>query len=182
MPLDSAVLIRDAREGDASAIAEAERQIAKLPGRLASRPHELKDEAFREKIAALSGSETGRYVVVECQGEVVGHAILEPFKLEVTAHAVDLTIAVNEGHQGQGHGKALLRHLLDWATRNPKIERVMLNVRSSNTAAISLYEKLGFVVEGIRVKQIKLAPGSYLDNIASKRSPPQAAGSRDGDW
>jgi len=42
----------------------------------------------------------------------------------------------------------------------------MLHVRSSNKGAIALYEKLGFVVEGIRVRMIKLGPDQYLDNIA----------------
>jgi ribosomal protein S18 acetylase RimI-like enzyme len=42
----------------------------------------------------------------------------------------------------------------------------MLHVRSSNAGAISLYTKMGFVVEGVRTKQIKLGPDSYLDNIA----------------
>ena len=51
--------IRDARPEDASVLAAAEREIAKIPGRLASRPHELKDEAFRGRIEALTRSETG---------------------------------------------------------------------------------------------------------------------------
>src|SRR5476651_1783634 len=71
--------IRNARVEDALALAAAEREIARTPGRLASRPHELKDEAFRERIAALTKSETGRYIVVESNGEVVGHALLDPF-------------------------------------------------------------------------------------------------------
>jgi ribosomal protein S18 acetylase RimI-like enzyme len=84
----------------------------------------------------------------------------------VTAHVVDLTIAIHEGHQGKGFGQILLSHLIKWAIANPKIEKIMLHVRSSNKVAIALYEKTGFLVEGIRVKQIKLGPESYLDNIA----------------
>jgi RimJ/RimL family protein N-acetyltransferase len=160
------ILIRDARTEDAGTLASAEREIAKTPGRLASRPHELKDDAFREKITNLSNSETGKYVVIEVDGEIVGHAVLDPFKLEVTAHAVDLTIVIDEGHQGKGHGKVLLAHLIEWAKANPKIEKIMLHVRSSNQNAIALYEAMGFKIEGVRVKLIKLGPNSYLDNIA----------------
>lgn len=158
--------IRDAKAEDSILLAQAEREIAKIPGRLASRPHELKDEAFREKIIALTGSQTGKYVVVESNREIVGHALLDPFKLEVTAHSVDLTIAVHEGHQRKGFGRALMLHLIDWAKANPKIEKIMLHVRSSNEGAIVLYKQLGFLVEGVRVKQIKLGSNSYLDNIA----------------
>lgn len=158
--------IRDAAIEDAPILAGAEREIAKIPGRLASRPHELRDEAFREKIASLSKSESGKYSVIESEGKIVGHAFLDPFKLEVTAHAVDLTMAIHEGYQGQGLGKAILSYLVEWAKTNPKIEKIMLHVRSSNKNAIALYEQMGFVVEGVRVKQIKLGPNSYLDNIA----------------
>lgn len=158
--------IRNARIEDAVTLAAAEREIAKIPGRLASRPHELKTEAYLEKIRFLTDNPTGKYIVIECDGKIVGHALLEPFKLEVTAHAVDLTIAVHEGYQRKGFGKALLEYLIDWARSNPRIEKVMLHVRSSNVNAISLYEKLGFVVEGVRVKLIKLGPDQYLDNIA----------------
>ena len=58
-------IIRDARIEDANILAAAEREIAKVPGRLASRPHELKDEAFREKISTLIKSDTGKYIVNE---------------------------------------------------------------------------------------------------------------------
>ncbi len=158
--------IRDACIEDANFLAAAEQEIAKIPGRLASRPHELKENAFLDKISILSKSETGKYVVIESNGKIVGHALLDPYKLEVTAHAVDLTVAIHEGHQGKGYGKAVITYLIEWAKANPKVEKIMLHVRSSNLTAISLYKKMGFVVEGVRVKLIKLGPNSYLDNVA----------------
>ena len=158
--------IRDARSEDANTLAAAEREIARVPGRLVSRPHELKDEAFCEKIIALTNNPIGKYAIIESDGKIVGHALLEPFKLEAAAHVVDLTIAIHEGHQRKGFGEAILSHLINWAKSNPKIEKIVLHVRSSNKGAISLYEKTGFVVEGVRVKMIKIGPNQYLDNIA----------------
>jgi putative acetyltransferase len=99
-------------------------------------------------------------------GKIVGHALLEPFKLAVTSHVVDLTIAVHEGNQGNGHGKRLLSHLIDWATSNQKIEKIELRVRSSNTNAIALYKKMGFVEEGRMVRRLKIGPDCYLDDIS----------------
>lgn len=158
--------IRNATIEDAESLASAEREIAKIPGRLASRPHELSNELFKERIANLSKSENGKYIVIESGDKIIGHALLDPFKLEVTSHAADLTIAVHEGSQRIGASRALLSNLIEWARQNPKVEKIMLHVRSSNTAAIALYQKFGFVVEGVRVKQIKLGEGVYLDNIA----------------
>lgn len=158
--------IRDARVEDAVILAAAQREIAKTPGRLASKPHEIKDQAVQARISNLNQSETGKYVVIESNGQIVGQALLDPFQLEVTAHVVDLTMAVHEGFQGRGYGKVLLKYLIHWARDNSKIEKIMLHVRSSNQNAITLYKNSGFLVEGVRVKQIKLGPGSYLDNIA----------------
>jgi len=158
--------IRDARVEDAAVIVAALREIARIPGRLASRPHELIEETIKKKIVNLFESDTGKFIVFEFEGNIIGHALLEPLPLEVTSHVVDLTMAVHEGYQGKGYGKLLLLNLVEWAKSNPKIEKIMLHVRSSNQIAISLYKRLGFVVEGTRIKQIKLGPNSYLDNIA----------------
>lgn len=159
------LVIRKARPEEAPALAEAERVIARTPGQLASRPEELKDEDFRQKILALNQSETGLYVVAEHNGILVGHAILDPLKLAVTAHVVVLTIAIHEGYQGRGFGKKLMAHLVAWARANPKIDKFELQVRSSNERAISLYKSLGFVEEGRKTRRLKYGPESYLDDI-----------------
>lgn len=159
------ISIRNATPEDASILAAAEREIARTPGRLASAPHELNDENFRDRIIALTKMDNAKYIVVEDQNGIVGHAIVEPHKLESTSHVVNLTIAIHEGHQGKGHGKKLMNYLIDWAKQNPKIEKFELHVRSSNTRAIQLYESLGFVEEGRKTKQIKYSPTNYQDNI-----------------
>src|SRR4051812_43852051 len=86
--------IRNARPDDAPRLAAAERAIAQVPGRLASRPDELRDEAFRATIVALEDGGRGTYLVAERAGVVVGHAFLEALPLAATAHVVRLTIAV----------------------------------------------------------------------------------------
>lgn len=158
-------IIRNARPEDAPILAEAERQIAKIPGRLASLPIELKDESFREKITSLSQNTSAAYLVVENEGEIIGHAIVEPHRLQTTSHVVFLTIAIYEGHQGKGIGKMLMLHLLDWAKAHPIIEKFELQVRSSNVRAIKLYESLGFIEEGRKVRRLKYGPNDYQDDV-----------------
>jgi ribosomal protein S18 acetylase RimI-like enzyme len=157
--------IRPAIPEDASTLAAAEREIARIPGRLASRPEELKDENFREKIEALAKNESAIYAVVEENGVIVGHGFLEPHRLAVTEHVVILTLAIHEGYQGKGLGRLLMLHLIDWAKANAKIEKIELQVRSSNLAAIKLYQSLGFVEEGRKIKRLKLGPDHYLDDV-----------------
>lgn len=159
------IQVRQARVEDAAGLAAAQRQIAQVPGRLASTPAEILDAALAERIARLATCPTGTFVVAEVAGQIVGHALLDPLKLAVTAHVVDLTMAVHEGHQGQGVGRRLLSHLLDWARDNPRVARVELRVRSTNTRAIALYRSLGFVEEGRMRRRIQIAPGQYLDDL-----------------
>src|SRR6188472_4310683 len=96
----TAVSIRRARPEDARSLVDAEREIARIPGRLVSRPDELHEEAFRDAIVALDAH--GIYLVAERDGALVAHAMLRPRELAVLSHVVSLTIAVHEGHQGTG--------------------------------------------------------------------------------
>jgi putative acetyltransferase len=157
--------IRPARPEDAPRLAAAERAIARVPGRLASRPEEIDDDAVRRSIVDLVERGRGAYLVAERDGELLGHARLEPLGLAVTAHVVRLTIAVHEGHQGQGLGRALMDALLRWARSDPRVEKVELQVRATNDRAIALYRSLGFVEEGRKTRRLKLGPGAYVDDL-----------------
>ena len=89
--------IRPARVADAPILAQAEREIAAIPGFLVSQPAELTDERFAQKIAALEGADNGRYLVAATAGEIVGHGVLDPLPLAAVRHVVHLTLAVHPG-------------------------------------------------------------------------------------
>jgi putative acetyltransferase len=164
MDLDT-LSIRRARPEDAPLLAAAERAIARIPGRLASRPEEIVDDAVRRTIVELNERGRGNYLVAERAGTIVGHALLEPLALAVTAHLVRLTIAVHDGHRRRGVGRALMDELLRWARATPGVDKVELQVRSSNDPAIALYRSLGFVEEGRKTRRLKLGPNDYLDDV-----------------
>jgi ribosomal protein S18 acetylase RimI-like enzyme len=161
------VAIRRARPGDASAIAEGQREIAKTPGRLGSRPHEIDDETIRDVIAKLESDDRGLFLVAHREGDgaIVGHGLLKRREPAVLLHVVELTLAVHEGHQGGGIGRRLMNELIAWARATPYVEKIELQVRSSNERAIALYDSLGFVEEGRKTKRIKLGPNEYLDDV-----------------
>jgi putative acetyltransferase len=155
--------IRRARPEDAPLLAAAERAIARVPGKLASRVDEIHDDDMRRKIVELEGR--GLFLVAEREGAILGHALLEPLALAATSHVVRLTIAVHEGHQRQGVGRALMNELLRWARASAEVEKVELQVRSSNEAALALYRSLGFAEEGRKTRRLKLGPDQYLDDV-----------------
>jgi len=70
-------------------------------------------------------------------------------------------MGVLDGYRGQGLGERLIRAALD-AAREAGFERISLSVYARNTRAAALYRKVGFVVEGVRVRGKKL-DGEYDD-------------------
>jgi putative acetyltransferase len=158
------VKIRRARPADAVILAAAERELAKTPGRLTSRSHELKAANFRRAILELSSE--GAYLVAVEHGRIVGHALLRRMEREANAHVRRLTIMVHEGHQGRGIGTALLKRLMSWARKAPGVEKIELGVRTVNRGAVRLYKRLGFRVEGRLRKHLKLTDGSTIDDFA----------------
>lgn len=64
-------------------------------------------------------------------------------------------IAVHPDYRRRGTGEKLMRWALDFAGES-RCKRIVLEVRTSNQAAIGLYRKLGFELLGV-------APGYYED-------------------
>ncbi len=158
------VIIRAARIEDAAILVAAERATAEMPGLLVSRPYELIPENFEKKIAELA--KIGRYVVAEKDGNIVGHALLDPMPLEAISHVFRLTIVVHPGFLGQGIGTSLMRDLMEWANQSPRVKKIELLVRATNARAIHLYSKLGFIEEGRFKNRVRLPDGELVDDIA----------------
>jgi len=83
--------------------------------------------------------------VAENDGAMIGYAVLMPALEE--AHL--LTIGIAAEHQRKGWGNALLEKMMAVA-RAAGMQRVILEVRPSNTAALALYRKGGFREIGLR--------------------------------
>ena len=157
--------IRDARPSDAAALCEAERAVVRaFDSLLVSEPDELTERASAERIDMQSGGQT-KVLVAELAGEAVGHASLYPMGLRKVSHVLRLDMCVHLGHWGEGHGTLLLAELLRWARQNPRVHKVELLVRSTNTAAIALYEHAGFVHEGRFRDRVRLAHGRFIDDL-----------------
>ncbi|MFC4535121.1 ribosomal protein S18-alanine N-acetyltransferase [Sphaerisporangium dianthi] len=89
---------------------------------------------------------TRHYIVAVADGgEVVGYA-----GLAAAGDQADVqTIAVSADRQRAGIGSAMLRALLDEATRRGA-EAVFLEVRADNPPAQTMYERFGFERIGLR--------------------------------
>lgn len=93
----------------------------------------------------LSDPGTRHYVVADEDGVVLGSAGL----MTIAETAQVMTVGVLPPARRRGIGELLMRELLAEAQRR-NADEVLLEVRIDNPGARGLYDKLGFVVIGIR--------------------------------
>ena len=79
--------------------------------------------------------------------------------------SAELQIRVGEpAYRGDGYGTEAVELLLDFAFKDLNLQRVYLHVFKNNESALRLYEKLGFVREGVLRKAAHI-DGKYVDVI-----------------
>lgn len=92
--------------------------------------------------------------VLDTGSRVIGYSILST----AAAEAHILNLCVDPECQQQGYGRQMLDHLLDYGL-SVGVERMFLEVRPSNLAAVRLYEGAGFVQLGIRKSYYRATTG-----------------------
>jgi len=121
-----------------------------------------KHEHFRDEM-------TARYswplVAVE-EGSVVGYLCL----MSLFEEAQILNVAVSPSRRGSGIARMLLREAFRLALEQGA-EKVALEVRASNNAAITLYRQLGFTSVGIRARYYESVEDAILMEKFLKENP-----------
>ncbi len=107
----------------------------------------------------------GLILLAEIDEQLIGMMHFKPSSSRRFAHQGILGISVKESYAGLGIGTRLLTQLLDWAKKNPNLEKLTLEVFSNNERGIHLYKKLGFQEEGRLLRNAKLDDGTYVDDI-----------------
>ncbi len=101
--------------------------------------------------------------VLEDNKKLVGYVFGNIFTANRKKHCMNLAIAVLQEYTGKGYGTKLMRTLEKQAIDNG-INRLELEVSEKNKFAISLYEKLGFEVEGVK-RRAFLVNGNYENEL-----------------
>lgn len=96
-----------------------------------------------------------RVVVASDGHEVVGTANMYANRPGPGNHVASGTLMVAERARGTGVGRALTTDLVDWARRSGFAAVQFNAVVDTNTAAVRLYESLGFVTLGIAPKAFR---------------------------
>ena len=124
-------------------------------------------ETWRER---LSEPPEGLFSLVACvEDEVVGSLGLEtsPTRWRMR-HVATIGMAIRDDWQGRGVGTALMEAALDLADNWLGLSRVDLTVYTDNAAAIGLYEKFGFEIEGTH-RRYAFRDGAYVDAYSMAR-------------
>lgn len=122
-------------------------------------------ETLEEHLARMAGPRGGdgsAEFAVDVDDRLVGRVAL--FHVDPLARTAEVGLQVLPEHQGQGHGKDLLRVLLAYAFRSRNLRRVHLETLASNEPALRCYRAVGFVEEGRR-REHAWVEGAYDDMV-----------------
>lgn len=129
--------------------------------------HEVDDvEVLRKKISGINNSPGGLTLgIFDQEGSMVGDLFYACPKREKTRHAAMLGLALLKAYRGLGLGRLIMERAISCARQDPQVLKIELGVFESNTAALGLYQSLGFETEGKLLKKFIQPDGSFHHEI-----------------
>ncbi len=98
-------------------------------------------------------------------GKIVGMIESWTDRRARVCHITCFFMAVSPSEQRRGIGKHLLQAFLNWVAAHDRLDKVELHVHDDNDAALALYTKLGFEIEGRRKGAIRYEDGRVIDDL-----------------
>lgn len=141
-------------------VVDEDRWFITAPGELVTSPEGK--HAWLENLARRGNT---CVLVARHAGDVVGFVVCEGGQLARMRHCAKLEIYLDHEVRGLGLGQALMEAAITWAREHDEVTKLGLCVFADNERAIQLYEKLGFVVEGRRVREYRERDGRYRDDL-----------------
>ncbi|KAE9398100.1 acyl-CoA N-acyltransferase [Gymnopus androsaceus JB14] len=117
-----------------------------------------------EKLVREMSSSALFYAIIETKDshEFVGFISL--WDAQTKNRDARLGMALLPSFWGRGYATELLRFVIDYAFRQLALHRITLNVFGNNTAAIRVYNKVGFIQEGVQ-RKANWGDGKWQDVI-----------------
>ncbi|MFF0017567.1 GNAT family N-acetyltransferase [Streptomyces sp. NPDC005374] len=156
-------VLRPFTEADAEVMAEIieDPEVVRFTGAASG-------ELTLERLRSWYGSRSDRSdrldlaVTDRATGELVGEVVLH----EVDSEARSCTFRTLIGPRGRGRGLGTeaTRLIVGYGFERLGLHRIQLEAYSSNHRALRVYEKVGFVVEGIR-REVEFRDGEWVDEV-----------------
>ena len=140
------IVLRPIRASDADAVWES---VSDPDGRRLTGTTQVFTRAEIDAWCEAVGSAEGRIdlaVTVTGADEYLGEIVLND--IDEVVRSANLRLAMRPGYRGRGYGTEAIQLMLGLAFDGLGLHRVELDVLSINARAKSLYENLGFRIEG----------------------------------
>lgn len=101
------------------------------------------------------------FAVAILDGKVIGNTTFIGGARPRIKHVGEMGISVVKEYWGNRVGTELMNYLVKWAKENGVVKKINLRVRVDNKNAISLYENIGFKMEGKSSRQFYIRDKFY---------------------
>ncbi|MCM3782773.1 GNAT family N-acetyltransferase [Neobacillus mesonae] len=118
-------------------------------------------ESQEKRIKGMLESGHSTILVAVDEGRIIGHLGIIGSELMRKKHTAYVVIGILHRFTGRGIGKQLFQAMEKWC-REHEIHRIELTVMAHNVAAVGLYQKMGFDIEGTKHHSL-VVNGVYID-------------------
>jgi RimJ/RimL family protein N-acetyltransferase len=155
-------LIRRAGARDAGAVMSLVNNVATEGVYLMTERVRRTPKEFRRRLRKAKGS-SAMFLVALVDGEVVGSADVARGEWSKNDHTASFGIAIRKDARGVGLGTAVTRATVAWV-KAVGVRKLTLGVFATNSRALALYRRAGFVEEG-RLKGQVVLRGKPVDEV-----------------
>ena len=164
--------LRPGRPTDGRALARLFAEVRKEGRWLITTPGSISEPSEAFWISELIRAEESLALVAEADGEIIGNVLVSVDRGRATEHIGVLSICIAIDWRDVGIGSQLVAGAQAWA-RERGLGKISLGVFPDNERAIAVYEKHGFVREGLRRQQFR-SGDVYRDEILMAWFPEDA--------
>lgn len=157
------MIIRQAQEQDSEKLARLIREVESTSDFMLLGPGErvFNPDAQRKMIKAFYAEHNSNIFLAVSEDEIAGYLIARGGSADKNRHSAYIVIGILEDYRGKGVGTKLFAELFDWASA-AGLHRLELTVIKENQAAVGLYRKMGFEIEGTK-KDSLFFGGKFMD-------------------
>lgn len=121
-------------------------------------------EKEQDYLSNLQKLDNSIMILGKIKNQIVSVANLSAPSKSRLQHAGEIGISVKKSSWNIGVGTAMMKFLIRWAKQTQIIRKINLSVRTDNQHAIELYQRIGFVKEGIYTRAMQIN-GKFCDTM-----------------
>jgi RimJ/RimL family protein N-acetyltransferase len=164
--------LRPGRPTDGRALARLFADVRAEGRWLITTPGAVSEPSEAFWIGELIRAEESLVLVAEADGDVIGNVLVSVDRGRATEHIGVLSICITADWRDVGIGTELVAGAQAWA-RGRGLRKLSLGVFPDNERAIAVYERCGFVREGVRRQQYR-SNDEYRDELLMAWFPQEA--------